>query len=363
MNLTRLATCLCLAAASLPAQGYLMLPASANPAAELPSYSLVPFMQPNARLQMFFDATEVGSSSFTVDEIALRYDGPIPQVGAPGPFSITRLRIDVGITTVAMPGADFAANLTQPLTNVRDSAWSYLPDPGSASPHPWGGPSDSLRFTFAAPVPITIPAGGWLVFDIRMEGNDIASFGFSHAIVDGATTTGGITNGSAVTFGTGCDAGQGLPAALSTSGNYAPGAAHFLAGQNLGPNALALTIFGVTNPAAQLPGTTCSLYCDPIVLQLVITDGAGAFGNNQPGAVFAMPPDPSAAGLVIYEQAVSLVPANPYGLVFSNGAAVTLGSIAPLGRGTYSVAHDTDANAPAGNIVRAFGYAVRLHTL
>lgn len=365
MNASVFVSCLCVAAASLSAQNYLALPATATPAFELSSYSLLPFMQPNARVQMFFDATEVGSASFVADELALRYDGPIPQVGAPGPFSITRLHIQVGVTTIAMPGADFAANLTQPLTTARDGAWTYLPDPGFGSPHPWGGPAGSLLFAFTTPVPVTIPAGGWLVIDVTMEGNNISSFGFAHAILDGATTTGGVTNGSAVTFGQGCSAGVGQPAAtLSTSGVYAPGAAHFLSGQDLGANALALTVFGLVDPAATLPGTSCTIHVDPIVLKLVITDAAGAFGSNQAGAALAMPADNSAAGLVIYEQAVSLVDgANSWGLVSSNAAAVTLGSFAPLGRGTYSVAHDTSATAPIANTVRPFGYAVRLRTL
>lgn len=365
MNALSLASCFCLAAAPLGAQSFLELPATASPALELSSYSLVPFMQPNARVQMFFDAAEVGATDFVADQLAMRYDGPIPQVGAPGPFSITSLKIRVGTTTVAMPGSDFAANLTQPLTTVLDGPWSYMPDPGSAFPHPWGGPSNALVFPFSTPVPVSLPTGTWFVVDITMTGNNIALFGFSHAIVDGATTTGGVTNGSSVLYGTGCSAGPGQPAAtMSTSGTYAPGAAHFLSGQNLGANALALTVFGLVDPAALLPGTSCTVNVDPIVYQLVITDGTGAFGPGQPGAALNLSPDGALNGLVVQEQVISLVPsANAFGLVTSNAAAVTLGSFDPLGRGTYTVAHDTDAAAPLANIQRAFGYAVRLRTL
>jgi hypothetical protein len=83
-----------------------------------------------------------------------------------------------------------------------------------------------------------------------MEGNNIAQFGFSHAILDGATTSGGITNGNAATYGQGCSAGTGLPAATVTaSGVFAPGGAHFLNGQNLGANAIVVAVYGL--PAAR----------------------------------------------------------------------------------------------------------------
>ena len=364
MNTARFLSCLCIAGASLSAQNYLELPATAMPSNELPGYGIVPLMQDNARLQMFFDATEVGSSSFIADQLSLRYDGPIPQVGAPGPFSITRLQIAVGITMIAMPGAGFAANLTQPTTTVFDGPWTYYPDPGSTFAHPWGAPNGSLTFPFSTPVGIDIPAGGWLVVDITMEGNNIGGFGFAHAMLDGATTTGGVGNGSASTFGQGCDAGSGPTATITTSGIYAPGAAHFLSGQNLGPNAIALTIFGIVNPAVTLPGTSCTIYTDPIIYQAVVTDAAGSFGPNQPGAALSLVADNSLNNLVVYEQAVSLVPsANSWGLVSSNGAEVILGLFTSLGRGTYTVSHDTDATAAYANAVRAFGYAVRLRTL
>jgi hypothetical protein len=129
MRLTSLLSSL-LAAATLSAQATLTLPATASPSSELSSFSLVPFMQPESRVQMFYDATEVGASAFVATELALRYDGPIPQVGAPGPFTISRLQIRLGTTAVAAPGATFASNLTQPLTTVFDGPVSYLPDNG-----------------------------------------------------------------------------------------------------------------------------------------------------------------------------------------------------------------------------------------
>src|SRR5712672_2928567 len=151
-------------AVTASAQNFAYLPASLSPNTnELPAYKVRPFMQANARVQMFFDATEAGSSSFIADHLSLRYDGPIPQVGAPGPFTIQRLQIRIGATAVALPGARFADNLSQPLTTVLDSAWSYLPDPGSAAPQPWGDPGNSLTFPFTAPATVNIPPNGWLV--------------------------------------------------------------------------------------------------------------------------------------------------------------------------------------------------------
>lgn len=367
------AACLCLAVASLPAQSYLLLPATANPTAELNTYDDLglPFMSPESRLQMFFDANEVGSSGFVADQLSLRYDGPIPQIGAPGPFSIQHLQIRIGVTTIAMPGATFAANLTQPLTTVFDGPWSFLPDPGSGSPQPWGGPGNTLQFPFSTPVTIAIPAGAWLVVEFVTEGNNIFNIGFAHAILDGASTTGGITDGSAVTIGQGCEAAPGQPpAAISTFGTYAPGAAHHVNATGLGPNTIAVCAFGVDGMQTggiplplTLPGTSCNVYLDPILLNPILTDANGAITGVQPAATLSMPADPSWSGLVVYEQVVSLVAtANPWGLVTSNAAQVTLGSFATPGRGTYSVSHDSSATALYANGVRTFGYAVRLRT-
>lgn len=357
--------CLCLAAASLPAQNYLTLPANAAPAFELSSFSTLPLMQPNARVQMFYDATEVGSAAFVADQLELRYDGPIPQVGAPGPFTITHLQIRIGTTDVAMPGANFNANLTQPLTTVLNGPWTYLPDPGSASPHPWGSPGGTLTFPFTTPTAVVVPAGSWFVVDVIMEGNNISQFGFAHAILDGAATTGGITNGTTAPYGQGCSAGTGLPAAtVAASGTFAPGGAHFLNGQNLGANAPVIAIFGLSNALPiPLPGTSCTLLTSLDVTSLLLADGTGAVTGN-PAAALALPAEPAFSGFILYEQLGSLVPAaNPWGIVLGNAVAVTLGSFANPGRGTYSVAHDTDAAAVLANTTRAFGYAMRVRTL
>lgn len=358
---------LCFAAAALSAQNYSYLPATANPTGELSSYSLVPFMQPNARVQMFYDSAEVASGGLA-NQLSLRFDGPIPQVGAPGPFTITRLQIRLGISTVTAPGATFAENLTQPLTTVFDGPVTFLPDSGSQTPAPWGGTNDTLKFDFTTPYPLAVNAGEWLVVELVMQGNNISSFGYAHAILDGATTTGGITNGTATSYGSGCSAGGVAPAATAaTSGTYAPGGAHFLTGQNLGANSFVLGVYGLSDSTAfaplpfTLPGTSCTLLASPDLTQATLADAAGAVTGTQ--LALSLPANAALSGIVLFEQLAALVPlANAWGIVFSDARAVTLGSWAALGRGTYLVAHDLDANATYANTLRPMGLALRLRT-
>lgn len=163
-------------AASATAQSFLYLPASRAPAnQELGSYHIVPLTRASARVQMFYDAIEAGASSFTATRLSLRYDGPIPAVGAPGPFTIQRLQLRLGTTTVAIPGPDFAANLSQPLTTVFDGRVTYLPDQGTAAPDVWGGPNDTLTFQFNQPLSLAIPPVGFLVIELTISGNLSAS--------------------------------------------------------------------------------------------------------------------------------------------------------------------------------------------
>lgn len=356
-------------AACASAQTFLHLPASGLPeTTELASYNLRPFMQTNSRVQMFFSATEVGSQGFLANALALRYDGPIPQVGAPGPFAIQRLRIAVGTTTVPLPAADFGANLSQPLTPVFDGPWTYLPDPGFGSPHPFGGPGNSLRFPFVAPAAIAIPPGGWFVVDLQMTGNNIANFGFSHAIVDGVRTSGGPTTGTAVDFGQGCPAAPAQPAAtMTTTGVYAPGAAHFVGGQNLGANSFVLCMVGGDNVNSQygplpvnLPGTSCDLFTSGELWFFMLANGAGAIVPGQ-GSALSVPANTAFSGVTVYEQLLAFSPAaNFFGMALSNMRAVTLGSLASPGIGVYTVSHGADADATIADSVDPFGYAVRL---
>jgi hypothetical protein len=372
MNPTVAVMTMAVLAAATSAQSYIFLPASLMPDSnELPDYALRPFMQPNSRVQMFFDATEAGGSAFNLDELTLRFDGPIPQVGAPGPFTIQRLRISVGTTTVAIPGARFLDNLSQPLQNVFDSQVNYYPDPGTAAPQQWGAPSNSLVFPFTSSASVAIPTGGWLVVDLQMEGNNISAFGFSHAILDAARTTGGPVDGAVSNYGTGCSVGPGLPTAtIATTGVHAPGAAHFVSGSNLGANAPVLIVVGVNNVVGPLgnlpfaiPGTTCSFRTSFELWFLATADASGALVAGQDTGL-ALPSVPAFAGINLYEQLVSLVPgANaPWDLVLSDARQIQLGTLTLPGRGTWTVSHGADADAAIADKVEALGYAVRLRT-
>lgn len=363
---------LALCSAAVTAQSHLLLPATANPQFEMPFYTLLPFMQVNCRVQFFYGEAEVGASAFVADQLEWRYDGPIPRVGHPGPFQIQRLRIAIGTTTVGTPDARFDENLTQPLQTVFDGPWTYLPDPGSVFPHPWGAPNNSLTFPFQVPVALTVPTGGWLVVDVRMEGNNIANFGYSHAILDGATTTGGPVDGSATPFGQGCSIGGSTPApAIGSNGVHAPGAAYFLTGTNLGANAPVFAIFGLSNASGplgslpvQLPGTACNVLTSSDFYRLMVADGSGSILGSQAGAALAVPPAAAFNGMLLYSQLASFAPgANTLGVALSNGLAVTLGTYSAPGRRTFVVGNGDNANATVANEVSAFGLAMRLRTL
>lgn len=360
----------CSLGAALTAQNQLTLPVTANPALELPNYSLLPFAANNARLQMFYDAAEVGASTFTATELSFRYDGPIPPVGSPGPFTISNLQIRVGTSTVGLPEARFADNLTSPLTTVFNGPWTYYPDQGTSGPQPWGESNGSLRFVFNAPIAVTIPTGGWFVVELSMQDNNF--LGYAHTFLDGANTSGGPVDGQSSSYGSGCGiSASAMPATIGVTGLRAPGAAHYVTGTNLGANSLVVMMVGLTNTQSafgplpyRLPGTSCDLLTSVDATTFALADASGALVTGQPGSAFAVPNVPIAVNLVVYEQLGALVPgANPFDVVFSDALAVTLGSVAPLGRGTYLVANEFSANASLATEVKPFGFAMRIGTL
>lgn len=353
----------CLSA--LQAQGDVFLPATASPTSELPNFSLVPFMQPNARVQMFYDAAEVGGSPFVADRMSMRFDGPIPQVGAPGPFTIARLQLRLGVTDVLAPGMHFQSNLTAPTTTVFDGPLTYFPDSGSMSPGPWGGTGDTLSFPFSTPLPIVVNPGQWLVVEMVMEGNNIASFGFAHAIVDGINATGGPTNGTTTTIGAGCSVTPGDPAAsLVVDGLVAPGGTHFLKGQHLGVNRFGAVIVGFSDQLGGVPmgPANCSLFPTPDVVAFLQYDVNGALPGM--GIPLSIPANPAFSGVSLFEQLASADFSLPDdGIVMSNALQVTMGTFTMPDRGVYMVAHDLDDEAEYANMVRPFGFAVRFRTL
>lgn len=353
---------------SISAQKQLYLPQSFNPEnAELSFYSDVPMMRSNARLQAFYDATEVGSSAVIATGIALRYDGPIPKVGQAGPFTIQRLQIDIGTSSVALPGAVFDANLSQKLTTALDQKWQFMPDPGSRTPGLWGGPSNTLNFPFRAPVVLGIPQGGWLVVDMKFTGNDIGAR--THALVDAAKTTGGPQDGSAVSSGTGCGTtSTAPPAKILTSGVHAPGAAHSIWGQNLGANALVVAMIGASDAIGSfgalpttLPGTACRIFTSWDFFFVQTADANGSLTEFAPTSLLPIPAETRLSGITLYEQLISIVPsANVHGLVTSDKRTVKLGSLTAPAAGIYAVSNSRSASAAIADLVEPVGYALRL---
>ncbi|MCA8968644.1 MAG: hypothetical protein KDC95_02630 [Planctomycetes bacterium] len=356
------------ATAPLTAQRTFYVPASFAPEnAELGYWSDVPMMRPNARLQAFYDATEVGTNSMIMTGIALRYDGPIPQVGAPGPFTIQRLRISVGTTNVSLPGAHFDSNLTRPLTVALDQKWSFLPDAGSQTPDVWGGPGGTLTFPFKAPVVVQMPQGSMLVVEFRIEGNDIGAR--THALLDAAKTSGGPQDGTATSSGTGCSVNATSNAAtIQTSGIHAPGAAHSIWGKGLGSNAVVVTMIGGSDKTGTfgalpttLPGTACRFYTSWDFFFVQLADAAGNLAEYASGSLVPVPPDVNLNGVTLYEQLISVVPsANAHGLVTSDKRTVVLGTLSPPAKGIYAVSSSASADALVGDLVEPVGYAMRL---
>lgn len=139
---------------------------------------------------------------------------------------------------------------------------------------------------------------------------------------------------------------------------------HFLRGQGLGANTIAIGLYGLTGylPDITLPGTNCDVFVSLDMMTPTLTNAVRRGDRIAVGAV--VPADPAFSGYTIYEQLAALVPgANAFDLVVSNAQSVTLGSGNPLGRGTYMVAHDLDANAAFANITKPFGFAIRFRTL
>ena len=114
----------------------------------------------------------------------------------------------------------------------------------------------------------------------------------------------------------------------------------------------------------RLPGTGCDLLTSIDFTTLLVADAAGAITGTQQGAALAVPADPGFIGLGLFAQLAAYAPGlNPWNLVATDGLAITLGSLDPLGRGTYQVANGDSATAPVANSVKPFGYAMRLRTL
>jgi len=352
------------------AQGYLHLPASLSPEInDLGTYAEVPWTRTAARVQQFFSQAEVGSKSFVATGMDLRFDGPIPNVGASGPFQINRVTIKIGTSTVPVPGPVFDLNMASPPTVVFSQSVTYWPDQGYVTPAPWGGLNGSLTFPFSSPVSVNIPSGGWLVIEIAVSGNNL--LGAAHAMLDAEAGPGGPFDGYAFNTGTGCSALGGPPATATTTGIHAPGAVHYIGGSNLGPNSPVVAILGVSQTQAafgslpwNLPGTSCFAYNSWDVFVNGVAGANGSIAAEDPAMAIPLLADNSLLGATYHLQLAAVVPgANlPWNLVFSDARTVQLGGINPLSKGMYVVSNGYSDTSPYADFAQEFGYAVRLHT-
>lgn len=352
------------------AQGFLHMPASLSPDInDLGTYAEVPWTRTAARVQQFYSAGEVGAQSFVATGMDLRFDGPIPPVGSPGPFRIDRVTIKFGTSTVPIPGPVFDLNMTSQPTVVFDQPVTYWPDQGFQSPEPWGGLNGSLTFPFNSPVSVTIPSGGWLVIEIALAGNNLQ--GSAHAMLDAEAGQGGPFDGNAFNTGTGCAAPGSMPATITTTGVHAPGAVHYIGGSNLGANSPVVAILGVSQTQAafgalpwNLPGTSCFAYNSWDLFVNGVADANGSIRVQDPALAVPLLADNSLLGATYHVQLASVVPGanQPWNLVFSDSRTVQLGGINPLSKGMYAVSNRDSATAPFADFEQEFGYAVRLHT-
>ena len=357
-------------AAPVFAQNPLYMPATFAPDLnELNKWDSVPLMVTNARVQVFYDRASAGATNFTARDLSLRYDGPIPPVGPPGPFTIGRFRLQVGSSSVAQPGAVFARNLSQPLTTVLDNPLNFLPDGGTSVPAPWGGPGGSLVFPLQVPVRVDVPAGGWFIVEIGVQNN--SNNNAAHALLDGAEVPGGPIDGSASSTGAGCPIAAGAnPAAIATSGTHAPGAAHSVHGSELGPNASVVAMLGFSDTQSSfgplpfvLAGTTCSIQQSWDLGWVLQADALGTIPAFAPGTMVPVPPVQALANRTIFEQLGAIAPgANPWGVVLSDKRIVTLGTLTAPNIGIYQVRSSQSFGAAVADSVRAFAYALRVGT-
>lgn len=356
-------------AAAAGAQNFNHAPYSTNVAGnDLNATTTWPLGTSQCRVQFWYGAEELESTACTATGLSLRYDGPMPASGNPGPHAITRLRLRLGVSRITWPGAAFAANLTQPLQQVCDGPWSYRLDPGTAALTPFGDPNGSLSWTFAQPVALTLPPGSWLVVEFVVEGN--LGAGMGHASLDAFAGSGDLTSGSASSRGSGCTVpGAPQAALINTFGNYAPGAAYALHGTNLGANAAVLTSISLSDQSGigplpfPLPGTSCHLYTGCEVLQLRSCNAAGTLVGTLPGTWISVPADARFNGMRLFHQHLAVAfGANPFGIVPSNYREVVLGSAAaPLVR-VWTAGNDVSASAEAASYVSVRAPALRLLT-
>jgi len=354
--------------ASLAAQP-VTLPGSLTPVTnELPQASYVPLMVRDSRLQVLYDANELGSrTQLVVAAVAMRFDGPTG--GTVRSHTIERLTLRLGASSVdpAQAGSVFAANLSQALsTPLRDVRFQFTTD-GNALPGPEPfGAGGQLRFPLAQPVAITIPPGGSFVFELACSGNDT---GGAPAHLDCAIDpANGQQPGIAFSNGRGCPLGATLPGpVLESTGVYEPGGSIGIVGRDFAPHTsvgIVITAHLFASPVA-FPSTTpiCWSYVDPGTTLLTLgatSSGAGTVSGGEP---LPVPKRPPPAGAVLYVQSVTPVApftGNTFGLASSNYRTVQIGGPKTATVGAWMAASTSSASAAVAGAAFYGGLALQL---
>lgn len=353
-----------LVAAVQPLAAQQFVPTGPTGAVDSSTFTIFPMGgDENARVQWFYDQARSGfAGPTTISSMDLRWDGPLPKVGSPAPITAQRIEIFIGVSSVGRPAANFAENLSQPLTKVFDGPRTYFPDQGSLFPEPWGGLNGGLSFPFSQPVTLQVDAGEWLVVEMRVRGN-LFPAGFTHTILDAESGAGGPVDGTTVDTGVGCAipsvgtpltcGSELLVPGFSGETARANGASFFLTASGLVPNGFGVLAVGTNNQLGPLgplptplPGTGCTLYTSGEFLRFVVADATGSVTPFTPGASVALPYRPVLTGFTIYAQVLAPAAAlGPFGLAASNAHEITLGDYTPLTGGLYSVINRNSADA------------------
>ena len=373
MNIVQKVSCLAIAGLGAQAAVAQALPHSLNPdAVDLlgPAQSS---LTSTGRVQQFFQWDELpgGNRQVTMRGLSFRYDGPGGRVPAVEQV-IGRVTILVGVTNhgVDALGAVFDDNLTTPLVTAFDVRGYRLLSDGliTLGPEPWGGPSGQLRFTFPTPAQLTVPQGGCLVVELRIEQGPGPSTTEPARLDAHEDPTDGDSSGYSVAEAQGCGyVTPMMPALQVTDGQYRPGTAFSVTGAGFAPGSIVGTWIttGLDANPSILPGTPgCWSYLDlstGCLLSLGVADSSGRIGAGEPP--LPLPPSPGLCGKKLYIQSAGTAPRtafNTAGVITSNYRTIRIGCRADSPVRAWHVSQVGDSGARIATRSSPGGLAMRI---